>query len=213
MKKGASLTWFLILALLAPACRAASPNDQSLEVIGKTYEITETNMMDLIMRRLKEKEKSGELKRLEQEAISRAKRSIESPAPVRGITTATESRTYHYDPSIITKESVVDHTGRIIVPAGTVINPFEYTNLSKHLVFIDARQAKQVDFAMEARKQYNGRVKIILTGGSYMELMRKHKFQIYYDQYGQLTERLGIRHVPAIVSQDGARFRISEVAL
>ena len=36
---------------------------------------------------------------------------------------------------------------------------------------------------------------------------------VYYDQQGLLTRRLGITQVPALVSQDGLRLRIDELAV
>jgi conjugal transfer pilus assembly protein TraW len=54
-------------------------------------------------------------------------------------------------------------------------------------------------------------VKLILTGGSYLDLMRRWKLAVFYDQQGHLTTQLGIRHVPALVTQDGKRLRIDEL--
>ena len=54
-------------------------------------------------------------------------------------------------------------------------------------------------------------MKLILTGGSYLDLMRRWKQTVYYDQQGLLTTRLGIRQVPARVTQDGKRLRIDEL--
>jgi conjugal transfer pilus assembly protein TraW len=41
--------------------------------------------------------------------------------------------------------------------------------------------------------------------------MRLWRRPVYYDQQGQLVEKLGIRHVPALVSQEGRRLRIDEI--
>jgi conjugal transfer pilus assembly protein TraW len=41
--------------------------------------------------------------------------------------------------------------------------------------------------------------------------MRRWKQTVYYDQQGLLTARLGIRQVPARVTQDGRRLRIDEL--
>ena len=60
---------------------------------------------------------------------------------------------------------------------------------------------------------YQGRVKPILTAGSYLNLMRSWRVPVYYDQQGLLTRRLGIRQVPALVSQDGLRLRIDELEI
>ena len=58
---------------------------------------------------------------------------------------------------------------------------------------------------------YQGKVKPILTGGSYLDLMKAWQLPVYYDQLGLLTQRLGIRQVPALVSQEGKRLRIDEL--
>jgi conjugal transfer pilus assembly protein TraW len=55
------------------------------------------------------------------------------------------------------------------------------------------------------------KLKVILTGGSYLDLMRRWKRPVFFDQQGTLTEKLGIRHVPALVTQDGKRLKIEEI--
>ena len=55
------------------------------------------------------------------------------------------------------------------------------------------------------------RVKPLLTGGSYLDLMQSWGVPIYYDQQGRLTQRLGIAQVPALVSQEGQRLRVDEL--
>jgi len=46
-----------------------------------------------------------------------------------------------------------------------------------------------------------------------MDLMKRWQIRVYYDQQGSLTRRLGITQVPALVSQEGLRLRIDELAL
>jgi conjugal transfer pilus assembly protein TraW len=41
--------------------------------------------------------------------------------------------------------------------------------------------------------------------------MKAWRTPVYYDQQGVLTRRLGIKQVPAIVSQEGQRLRIDEL--
>ena len=96
-------------------------------------------------------------------------------------------------------------------PAGTRKNPLEVVGLSKHLLFFDARDPRQVVRARELIDVYQGRVKPILVGGSYMDLMKAWKLRVYYDQEGVLVRKFGITAVPAIVSQEGQRLRIDEV--
>ena len=46
-----------------------------------------------------------------------------------------------------------------------------------------------------------------------LELVKAWRVPVYYDQQGTLTRRFGIGQVPALVSQEGLRLRIDEVAL
>ena len=75
------------------------------------------------------------------------------------------------------------------------------------------RLARQVGRARQLIALYQGRVKPILVGGSYLDLMQSWHVPVYYDQQGLLTHRLGITQVPALVSQEGLRLRIDELAV
>lgn len=85
--------------------------------------------------------------------------------------------------------------------------------MSRHLLFFDARDAKQVAKAQELTALYQGKVKPILVGGSYMDLMKTWGRPVYFDQQGSLVKKLGITRVPALVSQEGRRLRIDELVL
>ena len=43
--------------------------------------------------------------------------------------------------------------------------------------------------------------------------MKSWHIPVYYDQQGRLTRRLGIKQVPALVSQEGLRLRIDELVV
>ena len=101
--------------------------------------------------------------------------------------------------------------GELMFAAGTQANPLDVVSLSRHLLFFDARDNRQVRQARELMARYQGKVKPILTAGSYLNLMKSWHIPVYYDQQGLLTRRLGIAQVPALVSQEGKRLRIDEM--
>ncbi len=107
-------------------------------------------------------------------------------------------------------EDVVDEQGRVVAKAGVVYNPFNYIALSKSLVFIDARDEKQVSIAARYLEE-NPLNRVVLVGGSWRELQDRWKVKIYYDQHGKLTQHFGIKRVPAVLSQDGMKIRVDEV--
>ena len=199
--------------IAAATCWALGAQAANLGTIGPTYPVAEKNLLDVIMARLHAKEASGELKRHEQEARDRAAYAVNNPRPVDGLRRARAARTFYFDPSFTLQSNVVDSTGAVLFPAGTRKNPLEVVSLSKHLLFFDARDPGQVARARELIEHYQGKVKPILVGGSYLDLMKRWNKPGFYDQNGTLVRKFGIAAVPAIVSQEGQRLRIDEVPL
>ncbi len=185
----------------------------SLGTIGPTYPIAERNLLEHIMARLREKERSGELKKFERLARNRATESVLNPTPVAGLRRSDAPRTRYFDPSFTLDRNIVDENGTVLFAAGLRRNPLDVVSLSKHLLFFDARDARQVARARELIDGYQGRVKPILVGGSYLALMKAWNTPVYFDQHGVLVRKLGITAVPAIVSQEGSRLRIDEVVV
>ena len=202
-----SIAWALVFAVASGATARA----ENLGKIGPTYPNAERHLLDHLLSRLREKERTGELKKFEQLAKERATQSVNNPTPVAGLARAQAARTYYFDPTFVLDRNVVDENGALMFPAGTRKNPLEVVGLSKHLLFFDARDPRQVARARELIDVYQGRVKPILVGGSYMDLMKAWKLRVYYDQEGVLVRKFGITAVPAIVSQEGQRLRIDEV--
>ena len=201
----------LLLVLFCCSLGAGSVGAVDLGVIGPLHPITEPHLIDEIKSILKRKEETGELARLQKEAQQRAINAIEQPQPVQGLITATAHRVFHFDPSIQVTQSIVDDKGQVIVAAGTIVNPLEHIGLARPMFFFDARDPRQEAHARKLMSTQPSGILPILTGGSYMDLMRRWKTRVYFDQGGEITRRFGIRQVPALVSQEGKRLRIEEL--
>ena len=129
----------LVLGGVATGNRA-----EDLGTVGETYAIAEPHLLNYIEQTLREKEKSGELANLEEQAKSRVIDSIRNPKPLAGIRPTQTARTFYFDPSIKVEQNITDDKGNIIVPAGTTKNPLEVVSLSKHLLFFDGSDPQQV---------------------------------------------------------------------
>lgn len=210
MKRPATL---LLPCIAGAALLLALSSAHALDtgVIGPTYEIAEPHLLKFIEQRLRQKEASGELRRLQEEARKRGVDAVRHPEPVATVSTTQAKRSFYYDPTYTLDRNVHDGQGRLMFAAGTRANPLDIVSLPRRLLFFDARDPRQVAQARRLIVQYDGRVKPILTGGSYLDLMQAWQLPVYYDQLGLLTKRLGIRQVPAIVSQEGKRLRIDEL--
>src|SRR3546814_4322186 len=77
------------------------------------------------------------------------------------------------------------------------------------LLFLDGDDPDQLTWALKQ----DANAKLILVKGAPLELMKARQRRFYFDQGGKLTERFGIRSVPARVRQQGRVLEISEIAL
>jgi conjugal transfer pilus assembly protein TraW len=150
---------------------------------------------------------------LQDEFKRRVQAKVERPNPVPGLVRTVEPRSWLFDPSIIVPQDFSDHRGRVFARAGQRINPLErLPGFDRILIFLDGDDAAQVDWAVgQLREGGEHRVRLILTKGAPMELMRRRRVQFYFDQEAKLSTHFGIRQVPARVEKDGDKLRISEV--
>lgn len=198
----------LLAALLALPAGAGA---EHLGTIGPAHAIAEPDLLEAIHERLHELARSGELARLQQAAQARVLAAAEAPAPVPGLRRTTRPRSFRFDPTAEIPQAITGAAGRILVPAGTRVNPLAHATLRGALLFFDARDPAQLRHARAVLAREGSRTRFILTGGSPLALMRQWQRPVYFDQHGVLTTRLGIRQVPARVVQDGLALRIDEV--
>lgn len=182
---------------------------EDLGTIGPTYEIAERDLIEVIKDKYRDKD---QVAKLHEDYKKKVIEGIENPRPVPGVRPTEVARTYYIDPTYILERNIVDEHGRILFPAGTKVNPFDYDSMSKILLFFDARDKKQVEYALRLIKS-GQQVKPILIAGKPLDLMRKWKRPVYYDQGGALTRRFAIQQSPAIVRQEGKRLRVDEIRL
>jgi conjugal transfer pilus assembly protein TraW len=198
-----------LVAALAMAAGYGAAHD--LGTLGPTYPIAEPHLLQMIEQRLREKERSGELAMIAEEARARGQRAVRQPAPVEGLRPTSHPRSFWFDPSIVLAQDVVGARGERLFAAGTRANPLNVVSLSRPLLFFDARDRRQVRQAKALLDRDGGRAMPVLTGGSYLDLMAAWRTPVYYDQQGLITRRLGITQVPAFVSQEGRMLRIDEI--
>ena len=199
------------LYALLIATQVGLAHAEDLGVIGKTYDIAERDLIEAMKDKLHQMEKSGELARKQTEYKNRVISGIEHPNPIPGIKTTEVANTHYYDPSMIVDRDIVTAEGKLMYPRGTKVNPLDYIGWNKYLLFVDGRDQKQLDLTKRITAASDRPVKLVLVAGEPLNLMRKWKKQVYYDQGGILTRRFAITRVPAMVRQEGRRLRIDEL--
>lgn len=196
-----------VLLLAGPMRSEAKDYGQA----GQAFPVIEPDLLATIESRLRRAEASGELARTNEMFAKRVEQKVRRPDPVAGISPARAARSWNFDPSVTMERDIRDQKGNLIAAAGQKINPLDFVSIRQDLVFIDGDDPEQLAWATSRYSDL--KAKIIFVKGSPIEQMTARKRRFYFDQAGKLTQRLGIEHVPAIVSQTGKTMRVSEVPL
>ena len=211
MRRPAPLLPVMLLAGLWFAAMTPGASAKDLGVRGATWPVAEPDLLEDIEARLLDMQQSGELARLQEEARSRARRTLEQPDPVPGTAPAKTERTRLFDPAITVAQDIRTPDGVLIAAAGTRIDPLTRLPLTRDLVFIDGRREAEIAWAL-ARDRETGRpVKIVLLAGRPLDLMRRYRRAFFFDTGGRLAARFGIAATPTLIEQDGARLRLTEI--
>ena len=205
-KRGARFAAAALLAALGSAPLQAS----EIRVIGQTWPVAEPDVIEWMKAKMAESLTPEVMASLREEQTAAFRAYLEHPPAVEGVTRTSTPELRWFDPSIVLEHDVINHEGRVLWPAGTRYNPLDYRRLSRELLFVDAGDEDQVEW-LETRLAGHGNALVILVGGSPRAMMERFQRYVAFDQKGQLVARLGIRQVPAIVSQERNLLRIEEV--
>ncbi len=211
MTRAAAMMLAAVIAALPAVAMAPEASAKDLGVRGATWPVAEPDLLLEIEARLIELQRSGELARLEEEARTRARQSLEEPEPVPGIAPAREKRSRPFDPSITVAQDIRAPDGTLIAAAGTRINPLKRLPLTRTLIFVDGRREAEIAWALARDREMGRPAKIVLLAGRPLDLMRRHRRPFFFDTGGRLAARFGIAATPTLVEQDGVRLRLTEI--
>lgn len=200
-----------------------------------TFKIKEEGFVSMMQRKLQQLNLGDHQQKMQ----DLARKKVEEPAAITGISKATKTISYSFDPSYVLDQDVVLPCGKLLYARGTKVNPLDYMSWDGKLVFIDGQDASQIawvkdnyleeilsnsraaveDNLSELNKEHaknagnasNSGTKIVLTGGRPLELEREIGSPIYFDQAGELTKKFNISHVPAIVQQEDKYLKVTEM--
>jgi conjugal transfer pilus assembly protein TraW len=179
--------------------------------IGPVYKISEMDILEFMEHKLQGLANSGELSKINEKFKQQVIKSVQEPPAVSGITNTISSRTYYYDPTVAAPFDLKDDAGRVFHSKGDQVNPLDTVTLTEKLLFIDGTNKAQLAWALQQDQLSKQSSMIILVKGKPLALMQQLQRQIYFDQYGQITKKLGINQVPARVIQEGTKLLIEEI--
>ena len=204
-----SRTWIsfalaLALLFLFPVIKAEA-SGKDLGVHGKLYEIKEEDMLSYVRR------KAGEidLQALRERMVRKIEESYAGHSSVSlDVPSATEERVRYIDPSVVVRNPLYDHTGKMISPSG-VVNPLDYVSLSKSIIVLREDQIKRT---LEKTRGNGETAILILTDG---DIRRASSLagQIVYKASPFMLKRLQVEKVPSLVTRDERKLRVEELTL
>lgn len=203
-----------ILRLVCVICclSSASVSAKDFGVRGKTFSVTEVDLLKSISQRLRAMQSSGEIDRLNAQFRDRAIAKINRPLPVAGMSPATVKRSFFYDPTMVFGGDVKDDKGRIIVRKGQSMNPLDTLPFNQTYVFFDGDRPEELKYVTD-KFANDAQIKLIMVKGAPLEAMKRYRRKFYFDQTGYLTSKLGVRHTPAVMVRDGKKLKIEEIPL
>jgi conjugal transfer pilus assembly protein TraW len=187
-------------------------------VISNSYEISEEDLIEVIQVKLANISES-KMMEYNDRVIERTKKTIERPRKVEGIEKVKENNSFLVDMSVKISKDIEDVNGNLIVKKGTIINPLQTISLDQDLLFFNGDDKEQVNYVSNLIKHYkepdnrNRKLKLILVQGNPIELTKKFKQNVYFDQAGYITSKLHITKVPSLVTQDGLNLKVKEIKI
>ena len=208
----------LVFFILFVCCCIPVVHAETVGVYGSVYPIGEEDLLSFIQSRLLQLEKNGSFDQLQSQFTARVEQHILRPPPVDWLTTTQSTRVFNYDPTLIVTRDIPDARGQVIITKGTTVNPLDTLTLHEILLFLDADDQRQLEWAQNAFNQItsanpNYLIKYILIRGDIQQTSRVLSHRIYFDQEGLLSKKFGLQHVPAIIWQTGRVLTIEEISI
>ena len=174
-----------------------------LGVHGSLFPIAEPDIRDVMMEQIKK----VDWDKINNGMVDSAKTYLDR-LPSAGLPRALETKTIWVDPSVIASSDISapvkkedgSYQWEVIVPAGSKVNPLEKITTVQRMLFFDAADADQVDFAVQALKKHKVALDLVLTGGNIKDVANLVGRPVFHAN-SALLAKAKVDHVPALVGQ------------
>ncbi len=174
--------------------------------VGQLSQIEEPNILDELKSRINEFDWSGQMASARERARQKGY-GVDLPV-------ASQDKIYRVDISAQINDDIKLPDGRIVAQKGMVINPLHHIAMRYRYVFFDPRDGRQVDQVKQWQDEFSN-LKLIATYYQPLsedsEALIKELGQPIFPANSLLVERFSVLAIPAIVEQDGALLKISQI--
>lgn len=178
---------------------------------GATWPVAEPDMVEEMKRRIM----AIDWEKKKEAAINR----FWTNQHYQDLPEAKQTVSWTFDPTLVLNKDVTLPDGRVLIKAGTAINPLARIPLTKRYIIFDARKKWQVELA---KRLYD---KSLSEGRGAMLIMTDFDTAKGWDGFESLSKHLGarimlldevvksrfhLRAVPSVAESEGTRMKISE---
>lgn len=196
----------LMIVSVFSLCPADPARAKYLGSTGRTYEIVEPDFLMEIEKKAAQVDWNKAMDR------DRMKEKVKNfhPHNLKNLPKATANRTFYVDPTWTLDFDIPDGKGGILYPKGYTFNPLDYRPLNSILVVLDAGDPEQIEWFKKTPYRDDYRVKVLLSGGNYYDLMMDLDRPVFY-LVEPHAERLQLQAVPSVIIQRDNLLQVYEV--
>jgi conjugal transfer pilus assembly protein TraW len=199
-------TIFIMSVLLSTLLLPGAVYPKDLGISGTVFEIAEKDALQ----ELEDKAKSINWEQYLKKSNIRGHVENYKPQDLSSLPKAKTNRTYTVDMTYTLSYDIPDGKGGILYPKGYSFNPLQYVSYNQTLVFINGADKSQIEWFKQSAFYKEIKVKVLLTDGSYVKIMKDLKIPVFYAT-NIITERFNISAVPAVVTFKNQAAEVREV--
>lgn len=165
---------------------------------GTTYEIVEPDLLIEIQQKAKQVD------------WQKLQRNMKFTQEFARLPIATEYNSYYHTPTTILPFEVKDKNGKVLYPKGFKFNPLKYTTLPNQLIVLGS--ARHLDVVSNFSSLVSPDDTLLIVNMDTRKFIKQTGKRAFLLSKNAI-KRLGIKQIPAIISQQGDQFLIQVFAL
>ena len=181
-----------------------------LGVVGPTATVTEPSLIEVLKQRLATYDFTAARQRAAERYWDRL-RYLELPQ-------AREPRVRRFDPSVLVTADIKDAKGKVIVPAGSRINPLDIAPFHERILVFDASRPEQVALARELAARHRDRRMVLIASrldraagwDGFKQLQDGFRAPVYLLNE-PIRARFHVERVPVLIDSEGTDIVVREI--
>jgi len=208
--------WYEVQGAISLDGAREAVRQRSHLVMGELYSIREPDMLSVIEARARDYDWSAAMRRAQARMANRLSPSFDLP-------TVTRSAVEYFEPTFTVPHDITipandGKSHHLLVKSGTLIKILDHTTLDVPMIVFDPSDARQVKLVRYWIAHDYAQADLFVIGSSQgigdqaLSVAVAERLQRpTYPWFGRMTDRFGVRAVPAIVEQEGQRLKIRYV--